>query len=160
MKWGQILKEWENGCVMSYNIFTKSRFFYESSPYENDESEYEHMLIESNNLDNMSQDYTPFNEYINKNITHTSMSFYNLSKTSKLIIPMPCVNKNFTTLKDFIDNASIDTQKEFWKKVADEIRHMSKLHKKIWISTHGLGVGYLHMRIDTSPKYYHTDEFK
>ena len=29
-----------------------------------------------------------------------------------------------------------------------------KKHKKVWISAHGLGVPYFHLRISTKPKYY------
>ncbi len=30
---------------------------------------------------------------------------------------------------------------------------------KLYISTHGLGVSYFHLRICTRPKYYHTERF-
>lgn len=160
MKWGQILKEWENGYEMQYNIFIKNKFFYECSPYENDESEYKYALIENSNLNNINQDCTPFNEYIRTNYSHYTISFYNLSKTAKLIIPTPIPGKNFTTLKDFIDNAPKHIQHEFWKHVAREVRQMKKQYNKVWVSTHGLEIGYLHMIIDSDHKYYCTDEFK
>jgi hypothetical protein len=44
-------------------------------------------------------------------------SFYNISKDTLLIVPIPKQNKIYTTMKDFIDNASKTQQKEFWKKV-------------------------------------------
>lgn len=43
--------------------------------------------------------------------------------------------------------------------VANEALDMLRNHAKIWISTYGLGVPYLHVRIDTRPKYYHTSKF-
>ncbi len=50
----------------------------------------------------------------------------------------------------------------FWKQVSQNIINISKtLHKneKLWISTHGLGIYYLHVRISKKPKYYITSEF-
>ena len=32
--------------------------------------------------------------------------------------------------------------------------------KKVWLSTHGLGVHWLHIRLDFSPKYYQTQSYK
>jgi hypothetical protein len=72
-----------------------------------------------------------------------------------LIIPIPRKNKVFTTLKDFIDNASETQQIEFWKHVAFCIQEMLKIVDKVYVNTHGLGVYYLHVRIDTKPKYYY-----
>ena len=31
---------------------------------------------------------------------------------------------------------------------------LDKDHKKLWLSTSGLGVPWVHIRLDTSPKYY------
>lgn len=39
---------------------------------------------------------------------------------------MPRNNKNYATIKDFIDNASITQQKHFWKQVASEIENILK----------------------------------
>lgn len=159
MNWGKVLNKWETGYVMSYNIFIGNRFFFETSVYENDSSLYEEKIIECPILNNLHQNIIPFENYIYAHYDKAVTSFYNSSRTAKLVIPIPQSDKNFTTLKDFIDNASENHQKQFWKCVAYEIRQMNKLHKKIWVSTHGLEVGYLHVRIDTYPKYYVTKEF-
>lgn len=90
------------------------------------DSEYEEKFIENHLLDNLIEDYLPFQKYINKSINKYVTSFYNLSKDCKLIIPIPKKNKNFTTIKDFIDNSSITHQQIFWKKVAKEIKIMLK----------------------------------
>ena len=37
---------------------------------------------------------------------------------------------------------------------------MLKKYGKIYVSTHGLGVPYFHLRIDLEPKYYITSKFK
>jgi hypothetical protein len=59
--------------------------------------------------------------------------------------------------KDFIDNAPEIQQQEFWKKVA---KNFMKEKGKVWISVHGFGVDYTHVRISSIPKYYFNNELK
>lgn len=80
-----------------------------------------------------------------------------------LVIPMPARGKNYATLRDFIDNSPEIQQQEFWKHVA-YVAYVAKnfmnKHGKVWISVHGLGVYYTHVRISTIPKYYFNTELK
>ena len=52
------------------------------------------------------QNYEPFAEYIKQSTNNYVTSFYNINGVTKLIIPIKKRNKNFSTMKDFIDNAS------------------------------------------------------
>ncbi|MAF35866.1 hypothetical protein CL622_01990, partial [archaeon] len=61
-------------------------------------------------------------------------------------------------IKSFIDNASITQQKAFWKQVVKTAKKQLKMYDHIWISTHGLGVPYLHVRISNKPKYYYNSK--
>ena len=101
-----------------------------------------------------TQNYTPFQEYINNSQNKYVTAFPNLNKDSMLVIPMPRRGKNYATLKDFIDNAPKVQQREFWKKVAEVAKKFMKQNGEAWISVHGLGVDYTHVRIDSKPKYY------
>ena len=69
---------------------------------------------------------------------------------------MPIVGNNYATIKDFIDNAPAIQQQEFWRLVGNEIENELEAHDKLYVSTHGLGVPYLHVRLCPTPKYYHT----
>ena len=125
-------------------------------------NKYEEIFIENNSLENLVQDYSSFQKYIDeykKNLKKNVVSFSNLGGDTGLIIPIPRKERDYTTIKDFIDNASISQQKIFWKKVASEIKKILKNNEKIYISTHGLGVSYFHLRLDKYPKYYHTKKF-
>ena len=97
-----------------------------------------------------TQDYSPFAKHIKKAKNKYVISFWNLSHDTLLIVPIPKRGKNFATLRDFIKNASITQQKALWKKVAQ----LALKSKGVWISTHGHGVPYLHIRISATPKYY------
>lgn len=158
MKWKTKLKQWENGYLMKYPSKVKKRFFYETSPITPKmNTKYEHKFIESDRLEKLKPSHKKFQKHlINKrDIAH----FANLPKTAILIVPVPRKHKNYATLKDFVDNASKSQQKKFWKCAAKSIKEMLKYHDVIWVSTHGLGVPYLHLRIEVEPKYYQTKKF-
>ena len=117
-------------------------------------------LLKITILDKMKEDYSSFYEYIKKSKNKYVISFNNLSNDTLLIIPTPKKNKKFTTIKDFMDNASEIQQKYFWKYVSKTVKKLIKDGKtKYWISTHGLGVPYFHLRISLKPKYYVTKSF-
>ena len=49
---------------------------------------------------------------------------------------------------------------ERFKTIEDDGFHaISKDHKKLWLSTSGLGVKWVHVRIDSSPKYYNWEPY-
>jgi hypothetical protein len=160
MKWKHKIDEWHKGMPLKYQSQIKSRFFYETYVCDkNMENTYNEVFIENKNLKDLIQDYSSFSIYIDKSKNKYVTLFSNLSNSSILIIPMPKRNKDFTTIKDFIDNSSHYQQKIFWKKVSNEIKKILKTEDKIYVSTHGLGIPYFHLRLDKVPKYYETKEF-
>jgi len=161
MKWIDKINEWSNGKVLKYPKKIKSRFFYETSVCDkNMKNEYKEKFIKNNLLDTLTEDFSSFEKHLKNMNNQYILSFPNKSGDCMLIVPIPepCC-KNFTTIKDFIDNASEGHQILFWKKVAQEVKKILKTHDKIYISTHGLGVPYFHLRLDIYPKYYHTKNF-
>lgn len=106
MKWIKILNEWEKG-IFNYPKKIKKRFFYETSFIINGNEKYKEKYIENKKLQDLQQNYLPFIKYINNSTNKYVTSFINLKKETLLIIPIPRKNKHFTTIKDFIDNASI-----------------------------------------------------
>lgn len=82
------------------------------------------------------------------------VAFSNPTGTCTLVSP-PDQGKNFAHIGLFYKNASQHEIRALWKKVATEIEKRLKLKKVIYVSTHGLGVPWLHVRICDFPKYYH-----
>ena len=41
---------------------------------------------------------------------------------------------------------------------SNKCREQMEEHKKVWVSAHGLGVPYFHLRIAIKPKYYFDEE--
>ena len=164
MKWSIKINEWKNGQILNYPSNIKNNFFYETSFItKNMNNEYKEKFITSKKLNNMKQDVNTFKSYFDKSNNKNVVVFYNLSKTCKLIVPKPRKGKNFSTIKHFIDEASIIQQKAFWKKVSLEInkslKNMNSEHTKLYVSTHGLGISYFHLRLECDPKYYISKNF-
>lgn len=154
MYWKDVLYNWENGVIFRYPKQIKNRFIWNTSVLKNDGNvEYKESFMVNNNLPN-KQDESDYVEYIKKSKSKYVVAFPNLSKDTMLVIPMPVKGNNYVTLKDFIDNAPEKQQIYFWKKVAKVAKEFMKIHKNIWISVHGFGVAYTHVRISSKPKYY------
>ena len=106
------------------------------------------------------EDKSEFQDHINKSKNKYAVSFPNLSKDAMLVIPIPMADKNFSTLRDFIDNAEKIQQQELWKKVAQVAKEFMNNNDKVWISVNGQGVPYTHIRISSVPKYYFDKELQ
>ncbi len=165
MKWKEKIAQWEQGIPQTYPLDIKKRFFYQTSPITRDmDTEYEEKYIESDRLEKITQDYDPFAEHFIKPKNKYVTSFLNLSKKSLLVVPVPPkigtqnANKtfNYTTIKDFIDNAPQKQKVAFWKHVAKKVKQLLQVVDTVYINTHGLGVYYLHVRLDIKPKYYYS----
>jgi hypothetical protein len=89
MKWKNIIDNWKNGIILKYPKHINKRFFYATSVCDKYlKNNYEEIFIENDSLNNLNENMDPFTEYINISKDKYSMSFYNLSKDSKLVIPI------------------------------------------------------------------------
>jgi hypothetical protein len=105
-------------------------------------------IFDSKTLSERTQDNTAFSGVINnkKNV----IVFPSITKDVKLVVPCKLNEKSeYTSLSTFSRTAPICQQVAFWKKLAENIKDDD------WVSTSGLGVSWLHVRITSRPKYYH-----
>jgi len=160
--WIDVLDKWKNGHVIKYPKTIKSQFFWRTTAINKGKAHsnlYIDEFVETDLLDR-KQDFSAFKSHFpsKSHKSHkprkTIVYFKNLTGDTMLIVPVPVLGKNYRYIKDFIDNASVKQQKELWRTVAIQAKKMLKTHGQIWISTHGRGVPYLHVRIDITPKYY------
>ncbi len=157
----QLIRLQTHGFTYPSNI--KSRFFFETSICgpEPSSSSFQARFVKSPELDLIkTQDYTPFLEQIQdgSNSNQVAKSFYNKTGDTLLIIPYPHPTIQYPTIKEFVDNAPSQIQSEFWKFVVEQIKQFVLTHSQVYVSTHGLGVSYFHLRLCTYPKYYHSHE--
>ena len=106
--WHDILTLLNNGYLFSYPAHINKKFIYETSVCNKTlTSKYNEKFIVDFSLNKITkQNYEPFIEYIKHSTNNYVTSFYNINGVTKLIIPIKKRNKNFSTMKDFIDNAS------------------------------------------------------
>ena len=147
-----------------YNAFLADcgykAFFWENKPLTNQtlKNDYECNIINSDFLASRSPDTQTFSQYFDEN-KHV-VTFPNLGNDAELIAPCPeGQDATYTHIGNFVRRANPDQINELWQITGNETLQ-SIGSKPKWLSTSGLGVFWLHIRIDTIPKYYQTEEYK
>ncbi len=80
--------------------------------------------------------------------------FPNLEQDATLIAPVPIdASSSYRHLAGFCRTAPVAQQHEFWEAVGREAEKRID-NQPMWVSTSGAGVSWLHIRIESSPKYY------
>lgn len=137
-------------------------YLFETTPVsiDNLDIEFEYVLIKSDSLSKIKSDPVPFSEYLNKcnkNIT----VFKNPSGDTTLIVP--CIKDKieiYAHIAKFIRNAPNNQIYDLFKMISKKIKKLLGKNKVVYLSTHGLGVYWLHVRLDQKPKYYRHQEYK
>jgi len=162
----EVFNLWKNNSTFSNfynNILTSSSFqsyFFETPPINkfSQQKKFEFVLVKSEALSRINANPLPFQKFFSKK--ESIVSFPNLGGDAQLVVPSPISeNKNYPHLAKFIRNAPEEQRIFLWKKTAEEVEQ--KLNEKpIWLSTSGLRVYWLHLRIDVRPKYYQYHPYK
>lgn len=141
---------------------------------------FEFVLIPSSHLERITTDIAPFQAHFfgyRKSGTgqvsaHEAITFHSLGKDALLVVPCPPdlsdLNLNppeMAHLAAFIRSASPAHREALWRKVGTSVLDTLSSSTvspdtRFWLSTSGLGVSWLHVRIDTVPKYYNWQEYK
>ncbi len=80
--------------------------------------------------------------------------FDNLGGDATLIAPAPTdPQRNYSHIGVFTGNAPETQQHLLWKRVG-QVMLEALSDKPLWLNTAGGGVAWLHVRLDSSPKYY------
>ena len=157
MKWKDVLNYWKKGEFHTYPKRyegTRNKFLWNTSVLKNNGNTIFKEKYKINKELPVRQNYKAFKEHIQKSKHKYVTSFPNLNGDTILVVPMPRAGKSYATFKDFVDNAPKIQQQEFWKKVATIAEKQMKKFGSVWVSAHGLGVPYLHIRVCSMPKYY------
>jgi hypothetical protein len=103
----------------------------------------------------MSPDPAPFAEHFDAvDATPDVTAFPNLGGDAYLIVPSPrAAATAYPHLAAFARNAPHAQQDALWHAVGLALDARVE-NRPIWLSTAGLGVAWVHVRLDTSPKYY------
>jgi len=132
-------------------------FFWETPPLTRETLDrvYEHVVIPSEALERMPVDTRAF-ESILESGERSVATFRNLGGDALLVAPkMLGRNECYGHLGAFVRIAPSEQIHEFFRTVAVAIEEELRTTRgRIWVSTSGLGIAWLHVRLDTYPKYY------
>ncbi len=159
----QVIHDWQGNhefrryyfSILEEPIF--DAFFWENPPItkSNLDQNYEFVLVNSSQLSKVNADSNPFLEKFNSNSLNNSViAFENLGHDAELIVPCPITSKNtYAHLAEFIRNGPENQKHDLFVILGNSL--MRKINSNpVWVSTSGLGVYWLHIRLDSRPKYY------
>ena len=88
------------------------------------------------------------------------LTFANLGKDAVLVVPRPAgPAEAYVHLASFVRQAPESQVHELWRSVGAAME--SGLGPRpIWLSTAGMGVAWLHVRLDSRPKYYGFEPYR
>ena len=113
---------------------------------------FEFVLIDSPELD-VKADLSPFAEHITS-AQMDVVDFDNLAGDARLVVPCPQFSDSvYPHIAAFMRQAPQSQKHNLIQRVARCLMH--KLNQQtVWLNTAGGGVDWLHVRLDSRPKYY------
>jgi len=129
-------------------------FFWEHPPLCNNniDSDAEFVLLDSPALAGLGPDPEPFRSHFKSD--NDIVSFRSLGGDALLIAPRPCEPLAACAhLAAFVRGAPRAQVQQLWRETGRAVRETLS-ERNMWLSTSGLGVAWLHMRLDSYPKYY------
>ncbi len=161
LTYNQVLDYWETdiGFADFYiSIFRKCGYYsyvWESPPLSSTslDQEYEFVIINAP-ISSDNPDSKTYKPYFSLKENDGIVCFPNLGNDALLIVPSP-VRKysNYSNLANFFKEATREQQRSIWKVTARKIKE-NLSDKPTWVSVAGGGISWLHIRLDTIPKYY------
>ncbi len=128
-------------------------FFFETPPVRVDTADqpFECVLVDAPSFRTRSPNPAPFSAHFSDAPVAT---FPNLAGDAMLVVPCPRVAPEvYLHLAAFLRGAPDDQVDALWAAVGAAVTERLST-RSMWLSTAGLGVFWLHMRLDPRPKYY------
>lgn len=122
---------------------------------------FEFVLVDNPRLQQANPNPHPFKKHFDTNSNNQQViTFTNLGKDAILVVPRPCLeNSVYTHIANFVRQAPSFQQITLWQ-IVGKVLQQNLNEKPIWVSTSGLGVYWLHIRLDSYPKYYSFQPYK
>ena len=167
--WADVVEGLSNGSLgMQLNeviaLSPHAAFFWETPPLTKAlaaTTAFSFVTIRAPGLAN-SEDRSPFNAHL-ASCLNGARDFGNLGRDAVLIAPCGSKGKGtFAHLAVFVRTARDDQQSTFWRRVGAALNRtlQERGSSPTWVSTEGSGVSWVHLRLDTAPKYFHHDAFR
>ena len=108
-----------------------------------------------------SPDLDTYAQYFNMDAGDNGVvAFDNLGKDALLVVPSPYKSKvDYSDFAAFFENAPDSQQHALWRMLGKCVKERLS-YQPLWISVAGGGIAWLHVRIDTYPKYYRYEPYR
>jgi hypothetical protein len=121
---------------------------------------FEFVLVQEPALERVVADPAPFQSYFDSRTTEQVLTFPNLGGDALLVVPAPLtVARCYSHLAEFLRHGPSGQVSAFWR-VAGLAMRKRVSGMPVWLSTAGLGVSWLHLRLDSRPKYYRHEAYR
>jgi len=131
-------------------------YFWETPPFTRDtvNRQFEFVTVDSPQLAGVQADAVTFAKFFAAAAPASVAVFPNISRDALLVAPCPVAPlAAYPHLAAFARSAPEQQRREFWRQVGEAVgRRLSD--RALWVSTSGMGVYWLHVRLDSRPKYY------
>jgi hypothetical protein len=124
---------------------------------------FELAIIDAPTLALTAPDPSPFASELDAAKDPDVIAFSNLGGDATLVVPRArAAHAAYAHLASFVREAPAEQIDALWRRVAKEVAlHVAEDGERpLWISTAGLGVSWLHVRLDSRPKYYRFGAYK
>lgn len=112
---------------------------------------FEFVVSDSPGID-LPPDPGPFRSHFSSNAD--TAVFDNLGGDARLVAPVPSAEHlNYSHIGVFTENAPLQQQHDLWQTVGRVTQNRIS-DRPLWLNTAGGGVAWLHVRLDSRPKYY------
>jgi hypothetical protein len=136
-------------------------FFWETVPLspERMDAPFECVLVDAPTLASNQASPEAFADHF-ASATASVVSFPNLAGDSVLVVPRPTL-RTYGHLAAFLRQAPDEQTDALWTRVGTEVAAwLGARPLPLWVSTSGLAVPWLHVRLDARPKYYGFEPWK
>ena len=169
LSWSGVVDRWQNDP--SFRCFFVSiladapfpAYFWETPPITRAaiNQDFEFVLVDSQQLAGVRTDQRAFASHFASARPGTSViEFSNLGGDATLVVPCPRGKPSaYSQISAFARLAPDDQQHQLWKLVGATLERRLGA-QLVWLSTSGLGIYWLHIRLDSSPKYYTHEPYR
>lgn len=165
LTWQEVLQGWQHSPDFPVFFSTAlesvpyAAYFWETPPLTQAQrhAPFTCVVINSPALARVRADYAPFAPYLKPSPQSSAMRvFSNLGGDAQLIAPCPVgPQPDYPHLAAFLRQTPPALKVDLWATLAQTVLDHLKRQpdQPLWVSTSGLGVFWLHVRLDQVPKY-------
>lgn len=167
--WSDVVDRWQDDHSFRHFFISLlvdapfPAYFWETPPVTSAtiDREFEFVLADSRQLAGVRADKQAFaNHFASAGPATSVIEFSNLGGDATLVVPCPRGPLTaYSQLSTFARQAPDDQQHRLWALVGAALERRLGT-QPVWLSTSGLGIYWLHIRLDSAPKYYTHEPYR